>query len=485
MKTSNKLTKKFMLGLFGTSILVGSTIGIATSCGASGPSGFDSDKIGVYVEKEWRPAYEAAVKAYNQETGHKYQIQLKEEKAFGAFEKINTLGNKDSQIADLIYTPLDKVAEYANKQALLPFETPEALVNGSDNNPIISDTVYGSGGLKAFADNGVATVNGKTSYFGIPHNKEALIMFYKGSLDPKTQTFKQLYEAANANKWQDTMVAGEFRNLWQSLGVIAGSLKTNSGEVVGHSLIKETGGKYTSDMTTITAASPTGNAVGLKKAVDFVAEYYATTVPQSNKMLGGSAKNDWLIDGNYSKQIDNCFNAATNAAVIDGPWSLSKFKKDPNVKACVVPDMDTGMKYTQAPGGWLYSINARNFGNDQKINDMKSFINILLTNEEVINLMYSTAGKVTFGNKANSTLTAKYPVSGLEGQVIDAISKSQATDKRPDNGNKDFGNVWAAWDANGFGSDEVIALAKAGDKTYSKYEAVLAQSFTTMLGKLD
>ncbi len=467
-----KLGKKFLLASLLGATVIGSSVAIATSCSSSGSTGFDSDKIGVYVESEWKPAYEAAVNAYNAKGGHKYQIQLKEEKAFAAFEKIDTLGHNDSQVADLIYTPLDRVPEFATKQALLPFKTADELVKGID------PSVYGSN-QAAFTTAGSANVNGTKYYFGIPHNKEALIMFYKGNINPAS-TFKDLYKGAN---WTDTMVAAEFKNLWQALGAISGAEGSTSGKAVGDSLIRWDGSKYVSDMTAIKNPNGNKNAEGLKKAVDYVAEYYATTVNKNNSMLGST--NDWLIDGNYGKNIDNCYAKATNAAVIDGPWSLAKFKKDGVTKASVVPNLDTDLPYTQAPGGWLYSINARNEGNTDKINDMKDFINILLTDQTVIKSMFDTAGKITYGDVASGILNKAYSADSLEGQVIKAVADSHALDQRPDNGNDKFGNVWDAWDKNGFGSDEIVKLAKAADNNWTKYEDVLASSFATMLAKVN
>ena len=82
--------------------------------------------------------------------------------------------------------------------------------------------------------------------------------------------------------------------------------------------------------------------------------------------------------------------------------------------------------------------------------DMKRFLNILLTDEEVINLQYSKAGKIVEGSLAKGvlkkTVVDAKPTS-LEAQVINAVFDSfnpedrHVMDQRPDGGNADFSQV--------------------------------------------
>ncbi len=485
---------------------------------------FDSNKIGVYCEKEWMPAYEKAAEVYNSQSGHKYDVELKEKPSFDALNLIDTLGYLDNKVADIIYMPLDRIPELVqNKQALMGFGTPKELLDG------ISTDVTGSTpeDIAAYAKKGQAIVkdvngNNKDYYFAISHATEALVMYVKGwGNDISGKNFMDLVNSANTNQWKNEMVSLQFNNLWSSLGVIAGFIEKEhtgaglNGQNVGRALCTSNTlpipegwkGPYQSNVVKINDPSSTTGmeplesipgwtpggisstlqetSTALKKACDFISTFYQSTYSLQNKALGGSKTNDWLLGSDFGSTQNDLFKnpEVTKAAVVDGPWAKDNFALD-NVNIIPVPALDSnGTPYLQAPGGWMYGINQRNFNNPDKVKDIKAFINILLSNDEVILEEYKYASKIIDGKKASHVLEAN--TTGFDKQLIEAVAATKKMDARPDGGNVAFGNTWDAWDKNAWSSQQMKDLFKTGttvDGTSMKNARdILVQSFETML----
>ena len=529
--TKRKKIASALIGVVAASALVAiPTIAIRNISNAT--ISFDSHNIGIYVEKEWRPAYDLAVEKYNQQGGHKYTIEVKELGSFDVLNMIDTLGYIDEKVPDIIYMPLDKIPVLVQeKQALMGFGTPSELLEG------ISTDVTGNSEAdrKAFADNGSAIVKGANGnnlkyYFAIPHAKEALIMYYKYDKATnasrvwnedylKTKTFKELYEEANADQWKTTMVAGQFQNLWQSLGVVAGFIDQQkpgsgtNGQDIGRALatFNTLDTRFQSSMTRINDPTNTSgmqefdkipgwtngtlstleqSATGLKNATDFIATFYKSTLSKPNLALNkdGTRKNDWLLNGGiYGKTVNDLFKnpEVKNAVVIDGPWAKDNFKGLADGAIPVVP-MTTGVNYLQAPGGWMYGINQRNYNKPDKVEDIKSFINILLSDKEVIKAEYDYAGKIVTGKVSEeslpNSLTDKYDSS-----VLDAVLTSKTMDGRPDGGNAEFGNCWGAWDGEGWSANALLSdlsNPSVSDADLKKVRTFLVNSFETMIRKM-
>lgn len=186
---------------------------------------------------------------------------------------------------------------------------------------------------------------------------------------------------------------------------------------------------------------------------------YKKSYSTTNPILNGT--NDWLLGDNYSARSTELFNnsSVTNAYIIDGPWSKSTYSEGDG--AVAVPNVTNGVQYVQAPGGWVYGINQRNFDNPTKIAEMKDFLNILLTDPEVIRLQYDYAGKIIDGNLGRETLEND-PTYGVKDDfdksVLEAVFDSQKMDSRPDGGNTSFDSVWSAWDEQGWSFNQVKAL---------------------------
>lgn len=492
---------------------------------------FDVHNIGVYCEKQWKPAYELAIKKYN-EGNHSHKIQLKESGALDAVQLIDTLGTYDQKVADIIYMPLDKIPELVqNKQALMGFTDPNELLEGID------PSVYGNtdAGLNAYAKKGAAIVkdakgNKNEYYFAISHATEALIMFCKGydqsEIDNiKTKTFKQLYTEVNQDGWNNKMISFQLNNLWLSLGVVAGFLEQaeagsgTNGQNVGRVLatFNEESTKFQSNLTRIKdvnnvsgmqpldqipgwtqggKATPLAKAnEAMKKAVEFIATFYKDTLSTTNPKLDG-LPNDWLLGDTFGSKQEELFkNKDLKGIVIDGPWATNGLFKDGDkwitdeskLNAIPVVNIDSGVPYLQAPGGWMYGINNRNAKNESKIADIKSFINILLTDPEVIRMQYDVAGKIIDGEAAEAALKTN-PATKLEGinaKVLDAVFSSKKMDARPDGGNAEFGNAWGAWDGDGWKNPDLVSSFKSPDgNTVSKAIDILQRSFQAMVDKL-
>ena len=520
------------LKISGWSVFAGVAIAlpiISVSFSFKTKNSFDENKIGVYVESSWRPAYEKAIEKYKQKySDYKYDIQLLELGAFSAVELVEQLGYADQKVADLIYTPIDRIPGLVeNQNALVGYETAQQLISDE-----FDSAIYQGETVESFAKKGQALVrkpkpNGgfedETTpfYFAVPHATEALILYYSGFTEEEIKSIDSITKAVNDDKWADSMYAFKFNDLWHGLGVLAGFINAQeegagiNGQLVGKVLVTETSsGGYQSNMVNIGDETPepledyvntpgwepqgktieTSKATtGLINAVNWIAKYYndAATVP--------GVANDWLLDGNsFSPTVSSLIDTKQKKAVIDGPWQLSNYN-DKFKHAIVVPNLDTnGTKYIQAPGGWVYGFNQRNQLNYDKMRDMKRFLNILLTDEEVINLQYFKAGKIVEGTLAKGVLKKEVvdpnPTS-LEAQVITAVFDSfnpedrHVMDQRPDGGNADFSQVWGSWDAKGLAStaaDNNIKGALTDTKATLDYVQKflrngLVKSFKTML----
>lgn len=492
-------TKK-NLKISGWSVFAGFSIAlpiIAVSTSFKTQNSFDVDKIGVYIESSWRPAYEKAIEKYKEKyKDYKYDIQLLELGSFTAVELIEQLGYSDQKVADLIYTPIDRIPGLVeNQNALVGFEKANELISSE-----FSSEIYQNSSIEAFAKKGEALIrkpkpNGgfeeETTpfYFGVPHSTEALILFYKGFSEEEISSIESITEAVNNDKWTNSMYAFKFNDLWHGLGVLAGFINAQGGEssdvgyngqLFGKILVTQTSnGNYQSNMVNINGVTETledyantpgwndgGKTIetskateGLIKAVEWIAKYYNSAARAGNNSGVGNIKsNDWLLDGNsFSPSVSALISSEkiTKAAVVDGPWQLENYN-DKFTDAIPVPNLDkNGTKYIQAPGGWLYGFNQRNQLNYDKMRDMKRFLNILLTDQEVIEEQYRKAGKIVEGDVAKKALddsiVNKNP-NTLEAKVIKAVFDSKAMDQRPDGGNADFSQVWNAWDGNGVAS---------------------------------
>ena len=503
---------------------------IAINNSTKNAASFDFDKIGVYVEKSWTPAYEMAIKKYNETyPDKKYDIQLLELGSFEVIGLIETLGYADQKIPDLIYAPIDRVPSLVESSgALVGFDSPEKLIS-SEFDP----KIYAGLGVENFARKGEALIIPPNTsqpaipqpyYFGVPHSTEALILYYKGFSQEEIKTIENIANIVNNNNWKEEMYGFKFNDLWFGLGVIAGFLEAEqegagqNGQLVGKVLVSnntfET--KFQSNMTNVEknnsdyplenyentpgwsesgiTIAPERATKALQSALDFLASFYNSS--KVHNELTNTDGNDWLIldaDGFNARAI----NLATDrkvkkAAMIDGPWKVTDFS---NIftDAVPIPPIKNGVPYLQAPGGWLYAINQRNATNPDKIRDMKRFLNILLSDEDVIQAQYQNAGKIIEGSFAKGVLQnyANNPTtSKLVAETINAVFASKTMDQRPDGGNADFAQVWSRWDENGFRypptKDFLVNFStKLTDaEVAQKLKSALAVSFTTMIRAL-
>ena len=514
------------LGLFSAAAIALPIVAIQNSLKNS--SSFDFNKIGIYVEKPWMPAYELAVKKYNEQfKDRKYDIQLLELGAFDAVDLIQKLGYADQKVADLIYSPIDRVPTLVEHHgALMGFDSPEKIISEE-----FDKVIYDGSDVKTFAKKGEALVTppgseagtpAKPYYFGIPHSTEALILYYKGFSDEDVKSINNIVESVQKDQWTKSMYSFKFNDLWYALGLIAGFLESkqqgagHNGQLVGKVLVSANtlASKFQSNMdhvdkedkdfplqeykdtpgwTSSGVDISTSNATAaLQEALDFLAHYYNSSKVE-NKLLGTNG-NDWLLDGDqYEPVTTKLSEKAEKAAVINGPWMVSNYSSI-YTKAIPVPNIKNNIPYIQAPGGWLYAINQRNAQNPDKIRDMKRFLNILLTDKEVIMSQYKNAGKIIEGSFAKTTLeqyASDTNTPQLESSVINAVYQSQTMDQRPDGGNADFNSVWSKWDENGFRAAEtknflvgINSKDLSDDQVSQKLKAALAVSFNAMLRSL-
>ena len=502
---------------------------IAINNSTKNAASFDFDKIGVYVEKSWTPAYEMAIKKYNETyPDKKYDIQLLELGSFEVIGLIETLGYADQKIPDLIYAPIDRVPSLVESSgALVGFDSPEKLIS-SEFDPKIYDGL----GVENFARKGEALIIPPNTpqpaipqpyYFGVPHSTEALILYYKGFSEDEIKTIENVVKIVNDNQWKNQMYGFKFNDLWFGLGVIAGFLEAaqpgagKNGQLVGKILVSNNNleTKFQSNMTNVgtnfnyqldnyentpgwtesgITIQPEKATKALQSALDFLASFYNSSKVRNE--LADTNGNDWLIlDGdNFNARATELANKedAKKAAIIDGPWKVTDFSKI-FTDAVPVPPVKDKIPYLQAPGGWLYAINQRNATNPDKIRDIKHFLNILLSDEEVIRAQYQNAGKIIEGSFGKTILQnyAKDPTTPkLVSETINAVFNSQTMDQRPDGGNADFAQVWSRWDENGFRypptKDFLVNFStKLTDvEVAQKLKSALAISFETMIRAL-
>ncbi len=517
-----RILKYTGLALFGAAVVVLPILAVSNSL--TQQTAFSSDKIGLYVEKAWRPTYEKAIRKYKEKyPDWKYDIQLLELGSFDAVGLVDTLGFADQKVADIIYTPVDRIpALVQNSQAIMGFNSVDSLITEE-----FDEKIYQGIGKDAFAAKGEALVvppNGeegdnepKPFYFGIPHSTEALVLYYKGFSQDELSSIEKIAETVNNNNWTDSMFSLKFNDLWYALGLIAGFLDAeqagagSNGQLVGKVLVSKTttSTKYQSNMENIDGANNTledfSNTPGwddkgkslstkqatdaLTKAINFLGKFYNSTKVKNN--LLGTNNNEWLLNGDdfspkTTQLLDNP--KTKKAAAIDGPWMVSQYNGK-FTNAIAVPNVTDGVSYLQAPGGWLYAINQRNATNKDKIRDIKRFINILLSDDEIINDQYTYCGKMVEGQIAKGILeefannNIDNPDKQLEASVIKAVYASKTMDKRPDGGNAEFNQVWGAWDEQGFrstaGKNIRNILVSRTDLTTEQVQAELRQSLVT------
>lgn len=486
---------KKIASIVGGIVVLGAAITLpimAVSNASKHSTSFDYDKIGVYCDTALRPVYEEAVRVYNKKyPDRKYDIQLRELGAFDGVDLIQTLGYADQKVADLIYCPIDRIPSLVELHgALMGFDSPEAIISEEFDSKIYSSL---EGGVKEFAAKGEALVVPPNSeegtepqpfYFGIPHCKEALVLYYKGFSDDEISSIEKITKIVNDDNWTNSMYSFKFNDLWYALGVVAGFIESKqegagqNGQLIGKILVSNNtlSSGYQSNMTNLVSENknwplqnyedtpgwddkgitidPKIATEALQEALDFLASYYNRSKVYNNILR--QEGNDWLLDGdNFAPKTTQLAGAAKKAAVIDGPWMVDQYRGKFD-QAIPVPNLtESGVPYVQSPGGWLYGINQRNATNPEKIRDMKRFLNVLLTDENVIMQQYKKSGKIIEGQVAKKILDsyADNPSTDkLEATVIKSVNASVTMDKRPDGGNADFNLVWSRWDEQGFRS---------------------------------
>lgn len=520
------MRKKAILTIAGTVVFAGAAIALpilVINNSLKHSTSFNYDKIGIYVEKTAWDAYSLAVKKYNEKyPDHKYDIQMLELGAFDAVDLIQTLGYADQKVADLIYCPIDRIPSLVEHNgALMGFKNPNDLISNE-----FDPKIYEGIGIESFAKKSEALVVPPDSenkepqpfYFGVPHSTESLVLYYKGFSDDELTSIQKITEVVNVDNWTNSMYSFKFNDLWYALGVIAGFLEVEktgagtNGQLVGKVLVSNNTltSKYQSNVVNVSdktnpdypiqdyGQTPGWNDSGvsietskatkaLQKTLDYLASYYNRSKVKNN--LLGSNNNDWLLDGDKFSPITTTLSEkAQKAALIDGPWMVATYSGIFD-RAIAVPNLVDNVPYLQAPGGWLYAINQRNNGNAEKIRDMKRFLNILLTDEEVIMAQYKDAGKIIEGTFAKTLLEnyANNPATNqLEASVIKAVFNSKTMDQRPDGGNANFSNVWSRWDENGFRApstrDFLVKETNIQDAEVSKrLKSAFATSFSAML----
>lgn len=474
--------KNTLLGLGGAVVAMSPFIA-TVSCGAS-TSGFDKNKIGIYVEQGWIKTFENAKTEYEKVAG-RTEIQFLVNQAFDAVGLVDTLGYNDQKVADLIYMPLDRIPVLSqDKKALMAFETPELLTAGMEDSIFDTDgnAVVSVEERQAFADLGKGHVGSKDAYFAFNHNVEALIAYTKGTATSST-TLDEIFKNTDTDGWKNSMYSSEFFNLWPSLGFVAGFLGINDGSAVGKALIdyNPVTKKYISDMANIAdeALNTTGNTLKLKELVTFIAE-----------AINGAVKNgqDWMALGGdtFFAKTETLFKTKTNGLIIDGPWNKNKWAAD-GVDVKAVPNIIGDKVYTQAPGGWVYGINARNSKDPKRVTDMKDFLDILLTDKKIITEQYNNIGKVIAGAEAKKILSTDI-TEEFDKKLIAAVYEGVANsmNARPDNGNSTFSNVWSAWDEAGFRDKATQNILLSKDKfNVNAVIKNIAKSFQNILQRLN
>ncbi|MDK2819659.1 MAG: hypothetical protein KFW07_02365 [Mycoplasmataceae bacterium] len=480
---NKSIFKNTLLGLGGVVVSFSPLI-TAVSCGTdSNATGFDKNKIGVYVEQSWVETFNKAKKEYEKVSG-RTEIQFLINNVFDGMGLIDTLGFQDQKVADLIYMPLDRIPVLSqDKKALMAFESVEALTSGME------DSIFDTNGngiaeeseKQEFANLGKGVVNGRNAYFAFNHNVESLIAFTKGTAT-NAKTLEEVFQSTDADKWADSMFSTAFYDLWPSLGFVAGFLESNDGIAVGKSLISynETTKKYESDMAKISETNPTGNVLKLKEAVTFI----ASTI--NSAALSGQ---DWMALGGdiFFSKTESLFKEKSNSFIIDGPWNKNKWMSE-GVDVKSIPEIKTGKKFIQAPGGWVYGINARNSTNAKKVADMKDFMDILLTDKEVVSSQYKSMGKVIAGAEAKKILEDKTNITEVFDQkILEAVYAGAANsmNSRPDNGNSSFMNVWAAWDESGFRDKATQDQLRSKNFDVNLVISSIAKSFENVLLRLN
>lgn len=499
--------KPLLFGLGGVAAMA-APVALISSC--SSDSGFDSNKIGIYVEDSWKDAFNKAIEVYNKnfeeggiwakDKDTKTEIQTKVKGAFDAAGLLDSVGYQAQETADLIYLPFDRIGSSAENGAIEGFDEvgfKEVLgdqanfVMDADKDKTISDTEF-----QAYANSTKYDKDGKANkdFFAFTQNKEALVAFTKGKYSDSSMTIDQIINDVNNTntKKEDwatkSMYNAKFYDLWFSIGILAGYMNSQNGKTVGEAIVRldPKSNKYVSDLTSISTAT-TGVSSQLKAAVEKIAEWLNTSYTKGA---------DWFLPADGSNTQDQMaeknFKGAKNAWLLDGPWNKSKWtdKKNGDVTVMPVQDIVQGKKFTQAPGGWAYAFNARNFKdgkavNESKVRDMKRFFQIIMGNTEVIKLMYSAAGKITAGVGAKDyLLNTAYKEESVNKQLINAVYTSSTLDARPDTGNVKFGIAWQAWDQNGWRESKTKAniYKKEGFTTAAVLEAI-QKSFTDAIKK--
>lgn len=397
-------------------------------------------EISVQVESDWLEYYEKVaerVKANNP----KATINFIETGSFDHLDVLDATDVTNKDVADVFAIPADRIYGLSNNEALAAIDakTMAANVGGFSN--------Y-DGGL-----GGNFNINGE--YLAFPMNIETLINFANtanaeaSGIDlSKTIEFTEL-------KHEDMLVP--VFNAWFGVAI------TNAANI--EFLGKDASGNLYSDLTKDFAELT-------KEQQDVFTALF--NYWKAHKSAGTSL---WDKDAAWGYMDTEFSTGGKNSIRLEGPWStgsLSALAGDGKDLAILPINQVTvaGMPLAHWKGGWGLAINARNEGDDAKMQLAMRFIEEVVNPEHAVEFFEAT-GKILENVKVDEYLNSN--LSEIDKVVIKAVIESyEDAPARPLF--TEWGSVWDTWE-NG-----MLSWSAVNPGTVEEAYNLIKASFEAMMG---
>ena len=397
-------------------------------------------EISVQVESDWLEYYEKVaerVKANNP----KAKINFIETGSFDHLDVLDATDVTNKDVADVFAIPADRIYGLSNNEALAAIDA-KTMANNVGG---FSNYDAGLGGN--------FNINGE--YLAFPMNIETLINFANtanaeaSGIDlSKTIEFTEL-------KNEDMLVP--VFNAWFGVAL------TNAGNI--EFLGKDDSGNLYSDLT--------------KDFADLTKEQQDVFTALFNywKAHKSAGTSLWDKDAAWGYMDTEFSSGGKNSIRLEGPWStgsLSALANDGKDLAILPINQVTvaGKPLAHWKGGWGLAINARNEGDDNKMQLAMRFI------EEVVNPEYAVDFFEATGKILENVKVDEYLNSGLSDTdkvVIEAVMKSyEDAPARPLF--TEWGSVWDTW------QNAMLSWSSVNPGTVEEAYSLIKASFEAMMG---
>lgn len=397
-------------------------------------------EISVQVESSWLSYYEE-VAARVKEKNPKAVINFIETGSFDHLDVLDATDVTNKDVADVFAIPADRIYGLSNNEALAAIDA-KAMANNV-------------GGFRDYDGGLGGNFNIDGEYLAFPMNIETLINFVNVSnAEANGVDLSKAVEITEA-KLEDVLIP--VFDAWFGVAV------TNAGgfELLGKDASGNLFSDFTKDFGDLTADQ--------QKVFKGLYEYW-----KAHKTAGTSL---WDADAAWGYMDTEFSTGGKNSIRLEGPWStgsLSALAGD-GADLDIIPIGQVtiaGKPLTHWKGGWGLAVNARNEGDENKMQLSMRFI------EEIVNPAYAVeffeaTGKILENVSVNEYLNSS--LSDSDKMVIDAVMKSyEDAPARPLF--TEWGQVWDTW------KNSVLSWSSVNPGTVEDAYGLVKASFEAMMG---